>query len=110
MYKSGDIVKVFFPFSDKKEGKTRPALIISKESINNPSCIVLQITGQIHGGDTHYEIKPSMIKNCKLEKISYVNFHHVTVIRAIFIKQKLGELKAKQLREVVSKFKALIYP
>jgi mRNA interferase MazF len=46
-YKQGDIIFIPFPFTDLSNKKQRPAVIVSRHSINYPNYIVAKITSVI---------------------------------------------------------------
>jgi mRNA interferase MazF len=42
-YNQGDIVLLPYPYTDLSNTKQRPAVIISKDSVNKQNCIVAKI-------------------------------------------------------------------
>ncbi len=57
-YNQGDIFSVDFPFTDIKETKRRPAIIISNSKVNRSSSVIcLPITSQVYNDEFTFEIK-----------------------------------------------------
>ena len=50
IYKQGDIVLAYYPFTDSAEGKHRPALVVSANWYNRSkdTCLLSPITSAIH--------------------------------------------------------------
>jgi mRNA interferase MazF len=60
-YKQGDIILLPYPFTDLSNTKQRPAVIISKDSINHQNYIVAKITSVIRNDKFSFPISTSDI-------------------------------------------------
>lgn len=97
MYKQGDIVLIPFPFEDDlTKTKKRPAVILSKDSINKGSYIVIKITSVL--GKSAFGI-PIFKKDVDFEMLrdSEIISNDVMTISKNLIVKKLGRLKAHAL-------------
>lgn len=54
--RQGDIVKVAFPFTNFRESKMRSAVIISRDSYNDPDCVIAFITSKDYSGDLDFKV------------------------------------------------------
>lgn len=98
-YNKWDIVLVPFPFTNLKQTKKRPALIVSPEKYNTQSDIVIAfITSNLalkyRFGD--YRIKKWSESN--LLKPSIIRMKFATINKSVVIR-KLGELGKKDRKE-----------
>ncbi len=109
MYKNGDIVLVKFPFSDLKNSKVRPAVVISSDEVcqDQKDPILLFISSVMMPDieayelvflETHVDFKKSGLKKKSVFKPA-----KLATVERKFIRKKLGTLGdqiRKELREI----------
>jgi mRNA interferase MazF len=102
MYKQGEIVLVPFPFNDNLQvTKQRPAVIISKDSINKRSYIVAKITSVTNKsafGIPLYEKDTDI----KMDKASEMITNEIMTVSDRIIIRKIGSLKSHSLETLLN--------
>ena len=104
-YSQGDIVFVPFPFSDKLESKKRPAVIISKNSINNPLFTIAKITSVIRNENYSFLIDNDSFTVNPLPKLCEVRTMEIFTIHKSEIIKKLTSFNPGPLKEILDKVK-----
>ena len=97
MYKQGDIVTLPFPFEeDQTKSKFRPVVIISKDSVNKGSYIVLKITSVL--GKSSFEI-PIFKKDVdfEMQRASAIISNDIMTVSQKLINKRIGKLNAHTL-------------
>jgi mRNA-degrading endonuclease toxin of MazEF toxin-antitoxin module len=97
MYKQGDIVTLPFPFEeDQTQNKLRPVVIISKDSVNKGSYIVLKITSVL--GKSSFEI-PIFKKDVdfEMQRASAIISNDIMTVSQKIIHKKIGRLNSHAL-------------
>jgi len=100
MYKQGDIVSVYFPFTDGFTFKKRPALIISNETVNKTGdYLVAQITSKVCNDGLSIEIGS---EDCipPLPFKSYIRSHKLFTIHHQRILSKISSAKVSLLKKL----------
>lgn len=93
MYKQGDIILVPFPFNDNlTTTKKRPAVIISKDSLNKRRYIVSKITSVLDKSNFGLPIY-KMDVNFELDKPSQVLTNEIFTVSESIIIKKIGAMK-----------------
>ncbi len=87
----GDIVVVPFPFSDLKNFKKRPALVLS--TLDGEDVIILQITSQNRLDKYTITIKKEDFEEGKLDIDSFVRCDRIYTIDKNVVIYKIGTLK-----------------
>ena len=101
MYKQGDIILVPFPFSDHlTTTKQRPAVIISKDSLNHNRYIVAKITSVL--GKSNHAL-PIFKKDIdfELHKASQINADEIFTLSESLIIKKIGAFRRDALERLV---------
>lgn len=105
-----DLVLISFPFSDLKERKVRPALIISNNGFNSISddCLMVPLTGVIR--DIPYSILVSQkdLDSGKLIKESRIRVDKIFSIEKNQVFKKIGIVSESTFRKVKREFSNLI--
>ena len=103
MYQQGDIVSVYFPFTDGTTFKKRPALIISNDKVNKTGdYLIVQITSKVFYDGLSVEIedvdcfKPLPFK-------SYIRSHKLFTIQHQRILSKISSVNVLLLQKLESK-------
>ncbi len=92
-YNKWDIVLLPFPFTDLSTTKKRPGLIISPDTYNECSDVmIIFITSKLNGVGKIGDYKIKNWKESKLPKPSMIRFKFATIDKSIIIK-KLGSLQ-----------------
>jgi mRNA-degrading endonuclease toxin of MazEF toxin-antitoxin module len=97
MYRQGDIVTLPFPFEeDQTQNKFRPVVIMSKDSINKGSYIVLKITSVL--GKSSFEI-PIFKRDVdfEMQRVSAIISNDIMTISQKLINKKIGRLNSHAL-------------
>lgn len=94
--KKGDILSVQFPFSDMRNLKRRPALVVAVEA---PDVTVAFITSNLAGRQPYdVVLQPNAVN--RLRNISLVRVVKMATLDPSMIYGRVGELTAAELRQV----------
>ncbi len=108
MFKQGDIVLVPFPFTDLKQSKPRPAVVVSKTIVNDSQDVILaQISSKQLIDNFSFPIVPSEL-TYPLKKISQVRCHKIFTIQKSLIYKTISRFKDKQRKDMLIKINSLI--
>lgn len=97
----GEIIVLEFPFSDLKNYKRRPAIIIKVPK--GEDLIICQITSASQNKSTEVIVKDDDFVKGKLKNESFVRIDKITTIKASRIKYKIGSLKKEKIDEIMNK-------
>ena len=97
----GDIVILEFPFSNLKQVKRRPSLVIKIPK--GDDIIVCQITGKSYEKSVEIPIKIGDFDKGNLKVESYMRLDKIFSIEKSLIKYKIGSLKKEKINEIVEK-------
>lgn len=97
----GDIVVVEFPYSDLKNTKRRPVLVLKVPK--GGDIIVLQITGSSYEQSVEIPIINRDFKQGSLKKDSFVRIDKIASIERFLVKYKAGSLKPDKFNEISEK-------
>ena len=95
----GDIVIVEFPYSNLKDSKRRPVLILKVPK--GRDIIVLQITGSSHEKPVEISIQGRDFKDGGIKNDSYIRIDKIASVDKSLIKYKIGSLKKEKFNEIV---------
>jgi mRNA interferase MazF len=98
-FKKGDVVVVDFPFSNLKESKRRPALIIS--NVRNETYIMCQITSKFSVDEYAVLISKEDFAFGNLELESFVRINVIFTVDNDLIFRKIGTLKREKTNKIV---------
>ena len=109
-FEQGKIVLANIPFTNLKEIKKRPALVISNEEYNSTSedIIVLAITSNQKERNHTIFIDNDSLTSGSLEKDSRIKADHVIKISKSIIIKELGKVKSDVFTNAISEFKSVI--
>lgn len=96
-YYQGDIILLPYPFTDLSNTKQRPAVIISKDSINKQNYIVAKITSVIRGDKFSFPIAQKDIDR-ELKYESEVRTNEVFTVNNSIIIKKFASFKKEPLK------------
>ena len=99
---SGDIVVLEFPYSNLKDSKRRPVLIIKIPK--GEDIIALQITSSSYEKQVEVMIRRDDFKQGSLKQDSYIRIDKIASIDRALIKYKIGSLKHEKFNEIVDYF------
>ncbi|MBD3630367.1 type II toxin-antitoxin system PemK/MazF family toxin [Cyclobacterium sp.] len=106
-FRQGDIVIVPFPFSDGQLSKSRPAVVISGERVNNTRDIILaQISSTSRSDVFSFFIDENRI-TVSLRKKSQVRVHKIFVMEKMLVKKKISQLTESAKGQLLEKVKNL---
>lgn len=97
----GDVVVIDFPFSNLKNVKRRPVLILKIPK--GEDIIVLQITGDSYEASLEIPIKKEDFKQGGLKRDSYARIDKIVSIEKFLIEYKVGTLKQDKFSEILDK-------
>src|SRR3972149_9954982 len=97
----GDVIVIEFPFSDLKNAKRRPVLILKVPK--GDDVIVAQITGESYEDSVEIPLKKEDFKQRSLKRESYIRIDKIASIEKYLIKYKAGSLKQEKFSEVINK-------
>ena len=104
-YSFGDIILLKFPYTNTKQFKKRPALVLLDLLDND--IIVCRITSKFYYSKFDFEI--SEWQNCGLKLPSVIRLHKIATLDKNLVHQKIGVLNSKiklQLKEAFPKLLA----
>jgi len=105
-----DIVLVKFPFTDLKNYKLRPALVISNSKFNDLENIMLiWIFWNKWIEKYSYKLYNDFLENWKMNKQSYLRLQNIFTLHKSLIYKKVAELKYNNFKEVDKKLCDFIY-
>ncbi|SHN06762.1 mRNA interferase MazF [Cyclobacterium lianum] len=106
-FRQGEIVIVPFPFSDGQLSKSRPAVVISGERVNNTRDIILaQISSTSRSDEFSFFIDENRI-TVSLRKMSQVRVHKIFAMEKMLVKKKISQLTDLAKNELLVKVKSL---
>ena len=95
----GDVVVIEFPYSNLKESKRRPVLILKVPK--GEDIIVLQITSSSYENLVEILIKKEDFGQGSLKRDSHVRIDKIASIDKSLIKYKVGSLKKEKFSKIV---------
>ncbi|QEK52902.1 type II toxin-antitoxin system PemK/MazF family toxin [Pedobacter aquae] len=108
-YKQGDIVLLPFPFTNQSNSKKRPAMVISGNTMNNTSDImVVQITKEIRNDE--YSVKLPISELTKpLKFVSEIRCHKILVAdKSLIDKSPISTVSDEIINQVKDKIKDIL--
>lgn len=103
-YNQGDIILLPYPYTDLSNTKQRPAVIISKESVNKQNYIVAKITSVIRGDRFSFPISPTDIDR-ELKYDSKVRTNEVFTVSPTIIIKKFASFKREPMKRLTESVK-----
>ena len=97
-YEKGEVVVFGFPFSDIKEIKKRPSLVVAK--LKGDHVILSQITSQPRPDQDLIELKIKDFQSGGIKRDSFVRPSVLFTIHKSKINYKAGKLKKEKIKEV----------
>jgi len=97
----GDVVVVEFPYSNLKNIKRRPVLVLKVPK--GGDIIVLQMTGSSYEKSVEIPIIHGDFKQGSLKKDGFVRIDKIASIERFLIKYKAGSLKSNKFNEILEK-------
>ena len=96
---NGDIVVIEFPYSNLKDTKRRPVLILKIPK--GEDVIVLQITSSSHEKIVEIPIKKEDFKKGSLKRDSYIRIDKIASVDKSLIKYNVGSLKQTKFNTIL---------
>ena len=97
----GDIIIIDFPYSNFRETKRRPVLVLKIP--RGEDIIVLQITSFSQEKPVEIQIKKEDFKEGNLRKDSFIRIDKIASVDKSLIKYKIGSLKPEKFNEIMNK-------
>lgn len=97
----GDVVVIEFPYSDLKNVKKRPVLILKVPK--GEDVLVAQITGESYENPVEMVIQKEDFRQGSLKRNSYVRIDKIASIEKFLIEYKVGSLKQEKFNEIIEK-------
>ena len=97
----GDIVIIDFPYSNLKNTKRRPVLILKVP--RGEDVIVAQITSSSYEQSLEIPLKEDNFKDGSLKRESFVRIDKIASIEKSLISYKAGSLKNEKIDEILDK-------
>lgn len=110
MYRQGDIVLIPVPFSDLKNQKQRPVLIISGDSYNEMAedIVVLAITSNLKDLKYSVMIESKDLTEGELKVTSTIRADKIYTLSKEIVRKSFGQVNTKVLENVQAKINELI--
>jgi mRNA interferase MazF len=103
-FSQGDIVLLPYPFTDLSNTKQRPAVIISKDSVNKQNYIVAKITSVIRNDKYSFPIASTDIDRA-LKFDSEARTNEVFTVSPTLIIKKFASFNKEALKRLTEKIK-----
>ena len=103
-YNQDDIILLPYPYTDLSNTKQRPAVIISKDSVNKQNYIVAKITSVIRRDRFSFPITPTDIDR-ELKYESEVRTNEVFTVSHTIIIKKFASFKKEPLKSLTESVK-----
>ena len=97
----GDIIVINFPFSNLKDSKRRPVMVLKVPK--GEDIIVNQITGSSYESEVEISINNDDFSSGSLKRESFVRIDKIGSIEKTLIKYKIGSLKHEKFNEILYK-------
>ena len=97
----GDIIIIEFPYSNLRDVKRRPVLILKVPK--GEDIIVAQITGESYEDDVEIPLNKEDFKQGSLKRESYIRIDKIASIEKSLIKYKAGSLRREKFDEILDK-------
>lgn len=97
----GEVVVIEFPYSNLKNVKKRPVLILKVPE--GEDIIVVQITGSSYEKSVEIPIKNEDFRRGSLKRDSFVRIDKIASIEKLLVKYKIGFLKQEKFNEILDK-------
>ncbi|MDP4012233.1 MAG: type II toxin-antitoxin system PemK/MazF family toxin [Candidatus Nanoarchaeia archaeon] len=109
-FKQGEVILVPVPFTNLKEAKQRPALILSDDSynLNFEDVIICGITSNL--GDDHYSVllEQKEMEDGNIYFLSRIKVDKLFTVHKSIIKRKLGKVNKSILEKVKKELHKLL--
>ena len=104
--KQGELILLPYPFTDFKETKIRPALIISNDYLNEMSedCIAIPLTTVIKDVPYSFLITQKDLASGELIISSRIRLDKVFSVKKSLIIKNIGLLKKTTFQEIIKEF------
>ncbi|HXR06701.1 MAG TPA: type II toxin-antitoxin system PemK/MazF family toxin [Candidatus Acidoferrum sp.] len=110
-FKRGDVILVYFPFTDLSSTKQRPALVVSSDALNAASedVLVVAISSQVPGRLTSEEfmIPPGDLASCGLPKPSIVRLAKLASLHRQLVIKRIGSMPEPVLRRILAQIRQM---
>jgi mRNA interferase MazF len=103
----GDVVVVPFPFSDLKESKRRPALVLA--SLAGDDLILCQITSQQGRDQYAVPLQDTDFKSGSLRQASYLRPNRLFTADQAIILYQVGSIQTQKLEEAIGKLTEILH-
>lgn len=100
----GEIVLLKFPFTDRRNYKKRPALILL--DTDDGDIIVCRITSKLY--DTEFDFEVENWKECGLRLPSVIRLHKIASLEKNIVEQTIGTIKKNMKQKLKDKFTNLL--
>jgi len=97
----GDVLVIEFPYSDLKNYKRRPVLVVKVPK--GGDIIVCQITSCSYEKLVEIPLSNSDFKHGNLKKESFIRIDKISSVEKSLIKYKAGSLKQEKFNEIMDK-------
>lgn len=105
-FAAGEIVLVYFPFSDLSQSKLRPALVLA--DAGRDDWILCQITSRPYSDDTAVAITSDDFELGSLQRVSFIRQNKLFTANTSLIAGSVGQLKKATYQVVVERLIELI--
>jgi len=102
----GDVVVVPFPFSDLKQSKRRPALVLA--SLDGDDLILCQITSQQSRDRYAIPLQDADFASGNLRQLSYLRPNRLFTADQALILYRIGTVQTAKLEEVIDQLAEIL--
>ena len=108
--KRRDILLVRFPFTDFREFKQRPVLVLSNDTFNKKTqdLVVCAITSQLKRKHYSVRITNKDLEDGKLLKDSLIKLAHIATINKSIVIKKIGRINEETFKKAKQSLQKLL--
>ncbi len=106
--KQGELLLVPFPFSDQSGRKVRPVVVVSNETFNkNSDLIVVGVTSNLTAGDI--TLHPAMLDEGVLHDVCFVKVSNILKIDKRLVIKKIGKINKDTTQRIIQRIHEIIH-
>jgi len=109
-YEQRDLILIYFPFTDLKRNKLRPAIVLSNNKYNqeNQDVIAVPLTSNLTNNEYSLSIEQKNLEKGKLIIKSNVKTDKIFSVEKRIVKMSIGKVKEKIKAKILNNISKII--